>query len=78
MKFSTLVIYSFKAGIKERLIIALEPEAASIYCQHLTKEDLTKDDHKQTSSVLGQLSVGDKYMVVDLGGEFLIAASMHM
>lgn len=56
-----------EAGIKERLIIALEPEAASIYCQHLTKEDLTKDD-KQTSSVLGQLSVGDKYMVVDLGG----------
>lgn len=51
-----------EAGIKERLIIALEPEAASIYCQHLTK------DNEQNSSVLGQLGVGEKYMVVDLGG----------
>lgn len=45
----------------------MEPEAASIYCQHLTK------DNEQNSSVLGQLGVGEKYMVVDLGGECLIA-----
>lgn len=47
----------------------MEPEAASIYCQHLTK------DNEQNSSVLGQLGVGEKYMVVDLGGECLIATS---
>lgn len=47
----------------------MEPEAASIFCQHLTK------DNEQNSSVLGQLGVGEKYMVVDLGGECLIATS---
>ncbi|KAK3099979.1 hypothetical protein FSP39_012866 [Pinctada imbricata] len=55
-----------KAGIKkEQLTIALEPEAASIYCQHLIMDhpgDLSQ------SSYLGVVSKGTKYMVVDLGG----------
>ncbi|XP_062582272.1 heat shock 70 kDa protein 12B-like [Saccostrea cucullata] len=51
-----------KAGIEKRLIIALEPEAASIYCQHLT------NDEEQLSATLGVLNSGQKYMVADLGG----------
>ncbi|XP_062613904.1 heat shock 70 kDa protein 12A-like [Saccostrea cucullata] len=54
---------ALKAGIKkDRLIIALEPEAASIYCQYL---QIAKDD---ASSSLGVVSAGTKYMVLDLGG----------
>lgn len=53
-----------KAGIKkENLTIALEPEAASIYCQYL------KFAKEETSSpTLGVVEPGTKYMVVDLGG----------
>ncbi|XP_061165028.1 heat shock 70 kDa protein 12A-like [Saccostrea echinata] len=53
-----------KAGIKaDHLIMALEPEAASIYCQHLPfeKQDLS-------ATTLGVVKPGTKYMVVDLGG----------
>lgn len=49
------------AGISnEQLSICLEPEAASIYCQHLPTE---KMDSSFTSS-----AHGTKYMVIDLGG----------
>ena len=46
--------------------MALEPEAASIYCQHLhlEKDDVTDDRFMQ------DVKAGTKYMVVDLGGEF--------
>ena len=46
--------------------MALEPEAASIYCQHLhlEKDDVTDDRFMQ------DVKTGTKYMVVDLGGEF--------
>jgi len=45
------------------LMIALEPEAASIYCQYLPI-------HKLHGSSPGfvMTEVGTKYMVVDLGG----------
>lgn len=59
-----LIEASVKAGIKmENLTIALEPEAASIYCQYLkfAKEDTS-------SPALGVVKAGTKYMVVDLGG----------
>ncbi|XP_056012657.1 heat shock 70 kDa protein 12A-like isoform X2 [Ostrea edulis] len=55
---------AIEAGIKnEHLIIALESEAASIYCQylHIAKEDTS-------SSALGVVKPGTKYMMVDLGG----------
>ena len=44
-------------------MLALEPEAASIYCQHLPI-------HKLHGSSRGFVmsEVGTKYMVVDLGG----------
>lgn len=54
-----------KAGIrKESLTIALEPEAASIYCQYLkfANEDTL-------SPTLGVVKPGTKYMLVDFGGE---------
>ncbi|XP_060566343.1 heat shock 70 kDa protein 12A-like [Ruditapes philippinarum] len=49
------------AGIEnERLIIALEPEAASIYCR------LVPTTRNQDS--LGKLPSGSKYMILDAGG----------
>lgn len=47
------------------MIIALEPEAASIYCQHLHFE---KQDLSATS--LGVVKPGTDYMLVDLGGVY--------
>ncbi|KAK7140712.1 hypothetical protein R3I94_013100 [Phoxinus phoxinus] len=49
----------------ERLIFALEPEAASVFCMHLPKdgfiaEEFSTDELKQ--------SPGTQYMVVDCGG----------
>ncbi|CAC5408538.1 unnamed protein product [Mytilus coruscus] len=53
-----------KAGIqKEHLLISLEPEAASIYCQHLPTEKLSGAESGFTMS-----KVGTKYMIIDLGG----------
>ncbi|VDI54468.1 Hypothetical predicted protein [Mytilus galloprovincialis] len=53
-----------KAGIqKDNLLISLEPEAASIYCQHLPTEKLSGAESGFTMS-----NVGTKYMIVDLGG----------
>ena len=45
------------------LILALEPEAASIYCQHLPIQKL-----HGSSPEFVMTEVGTKYMVVDLGG----------
>ncbi|XP_052068174.1 heat shock 70 kDa protein 12A-like [Mytilus californianus] len=51
------------AGISSnKLRIALEPEAASIYCQHLPTEKL------EGAKGFAVATVGTKYMVVDLGG----------
>ncbi|XP_052068176.1 heat shock 70 kDa protein 12A-like isoform X2 [Mytilus californianus] len=53
-----------KAGIpSNRLRIALEPEAASIYCQYLPTEKLEGAEKGFTVA-----DIGTKYMVVDLGG----------
>jgi len=46
------------------LILALEPEAASIFCQYLSTEHLFGVDNGFTVA-----NTGAKYMVVDLGGE---------
>lgn len=46
----------------EQLVFALEPEAASIWCQHIKTEinrDLTTLDISRT---------GTQYMIVDIGG----------
>ncbi|XP_076117122.1 heat shock 70 kDa protein 12A-like [Mytilus galloprovincialis] len=55
-----------KAGIKSsQLSIALEPEAASIYCQHLKTD---RQDAKEKNAFAQTIKAGMKYMVVDLGG----------
>lgn len=55
-----------KAGISEKQFsIALEPETASIFCQHLP---LMRQTDKGGASFLGVAETGSKFMVVDLGG----------
>lgn len=46
------------------MTIALEPEAVYIYCQYLKFAD-----EDTSSTTLGVVKPGTKYMVVDLGGE---------
>lgn len=54
-----------QAGIKaDQLIIALEPEAASIFCQNIPTERETVDG-KTVLKVGGE---GTRYMIADLGG----------
>ncbi|OWF51207.1 heat shock 70 kDa protein 12B-like [Mizuhopecten yessoensis] len=54
-----------KAGIKEhQLSIALEPEAAALFCRILPVEKLDTGSGK----CLGMFSPGTEYMVLDLGG----------
>ncbi|XP_063413737.1 heat shock 70 kDa protein 12A-like isoform X1 [Mytilus trossulus] len=54
-----------KAGIKgNQLTIALEPEAASIYCQELR----TDRENKTNITFSETIKKGMKYVVVDLGG----------
>ncbi|CAC5416129.1 unnamed protein product [Mytilus coruscus] len=54
------------AGIpNSRLILALEPEAASIYCKNLPVDRIVCPDGK---SVLEVFSPGTKYLILDAGG----------
>ncbi|XP_078325244.1 heat shock 70 kDa protein 12A-like isoform X3 [Crassostrea virginica] len=55
-----------KAGLQDsQLSLALEPEAASMYCRRVPVEIATqKDGAKQIAS----LQAGSKYLVIDLGG----------
>lgn len=53
-----------KAGIhRDMLLLALEPETASIYCQYLSIEK-----SKGSESAFTMTRKGTEYMVVDLGG----------
>jgi hypothetical protein len=47
------------------LIIALEPEVASIYCQFL-------DENETVDEQFLQFPVGMRYLVVDAGGKIII------
>ncbi|XP_060577874.1 heat shock 70 kDa protein 12B-like, partial [Ruditapes philippinarum] len=54
-----------EAGIpNNQLVIALEPEAASVWCQGLKTEIQQCDERK----AFGISAVGTRYMIVDLGG----------
>lgn len=65
---SYLYFSLLQAGIeKSSLTIALEPEAASIHCQYLPAKNL----NLSTSKYLGELAVGTKYLVADLGGLYI-------
>lgn len=50
------------------LSIALEPEAASLYCMRLPIDMLSGADSLSKGSVVSPFSQGTKYMVVDVGG----------
>ncbi|KAK3602775.1 hypothetical protein CHS0354_026322 [Potamilus streckersoni] len=53
-----------KAGIaSDQLLIALEPEAASIFCQTLQIKILA-----ESADGLGPFQPGDKYLILDAGG----------
>ena len=55
-----------QAGIEnEHLTIALEPEAASLYCQYLPVEKFISAGQVRFSDV----KPGTTYMIVDLGGK---------
>lgn len=57
------------AGIKrENLVIALEPEAASLFCMHLPVEKMAIEGNVADSMSISPFSKGTKYMVVDVGG----------
>ncbi|XP_045203903.2 heat shock 70 kDa protein 12B-like isoform X2 [Mercenaria mercenaria] len=56
---------AIKAGMKsDSLIMALEPEAASIYCRQLDLRAI----NRETGVALASLEVGSKYLVLDAGG----------
>ncbi|KAL4230257.1 Heat shock 70 kDa protein 12A [Mactra antiquata] len=56
-----------KAGIKSKdLRIALEPEAASLYCKQL--EINKKQQESSTSQCLSTFEPGSQYVIVDAGG----------
>ena len=61
----------------EQLIIALEPEAAAIFCQDKTLSDFCSERGKR--SVDGILSEPNtNYMVIDIGGMFDIVVVFGM
>ena len=51
----------------KQLIIALEPEAAGVFCRNLEVNELVEEARASMKTV--QLPVGSKYLVVDAGGE---------
>ncbi|XP_060080790.1 heat shock 70 kDa protein 12A-like [Ylistrum balloti] len=54
-----------KTGIDEdKLLLALEPEAAALYCRYLPTTRGGKDEN----DILGFLNQGGRYMIVDMGG----------
>ncbi|XP_059376173.1 heat shock 70 kDa protein 12A isoform X3 [Carassius carassius] len=71
---------SYKAGLVSRdnpdqLIIALEPEAASIYCRKLRLHQMVDlgnktslNGYSPTENVGAGMTQGDRYVVVDCGG----------
>ena len=63
-------LYLLQGGIKtEQLKLALEPEAASVYCKTIPLERIQQMDEDNADRVdMGPFLPGTKYMVLDLGG----------
>lgn len=58
-------MYLLQAGITDScLTIALEPEAASLYCKMLAFKK------KETEIDMSSFCPGEKYMVLDAGGKY--------
>lgn len=65
--FFTLKKFWFQAGIPtNQLCLALEPEAASLFCRHLPVEKVKDADGQ---SALSSLAPGKRYLVLDAGGK---------
>ena len=65
-------VAAFQAGLAsesfpEQLVIALEPEAASIFCRKSRHSQLLDGSSNETR-VEDSLLIGSQYMVVDCGG----------
>lgn len=60
-------LYLYQAGIsQDQLTLALEPEAASLYCRKVpVSVETTKDGGK----VIAAMQKGSKYIVFDQGGK---------
>ena len=57
-------LYFFQAQIPDnRLLIALEPEAASIYCKHIPLANF-----QGMTAKFSPFAVGSRYVVLDAGG----------
>ena len=71
---------NFKAGIAsannpEQLLIALEPEAASIHCRDKKMKDFTSErGDAAVSDVFARPAA--KYLVVDIGGNLVDATAI--
>jgi hypothetical protein len=64
-----IVDHQFQAGIpEEQLIIALESEAAAIYCERFTSDSR----NKRRTDGFSMGKKGTKFMMVDVGGNILI------
>ena len=61
-----IVAYIFlQAGIEDKqLTLALEPEAAAIYCKQIAIQRFEKDD----KTILSAFEPGTKFLLLDLGG----------
>ena len=69
------ILCIFKAGILGRdLTIALEPEAASVYCMRLPIDMLVGGRQQVKGAAVGPFYKGVKYMVVDIGGKALLSS----
>lgn len=67
--YFVFIQFNCQAGIRsDLLLIALEPEAASIYCKHLPVNKV-EGDFKKT---LDSFSPGTKYLVLDAGGNVFL------
>ena len=60
-----LTLFSLQAGIStDRLSLALEPEAASLFCKYVPTEKVTG----ARGASISCFSPGKKYLVLDAGG----------
>ena len=55
----------------EQIVIALEPEAALLYCLEKSMSDFRSEAGSYSGSVKGLLTQNTHYMVVSIGGEFI-------
>ena len=61
----------------EQLIIALEPEAAAIFCQEKNMSDFQGETgSKSVDEILSQLNT--RYIVVDIGGKLYFSSTAEL